>query len=86
MEPDVLQIWFADDVTTAGSLDSLLKWWTHLQSIGSLYGYYPSAHLIVKLFESAGTIFKGTNIQITSQGERHLGAALSDNTFVFLAR
>jgi len=50
-KPNVLQIWFADDVTAAGSLDSLLKWWTHLQSIGPLCGYYPSApktHLIVK--------------------------------------
>ena len=71
-KPDMLQVWFADDATAAGSLDSLLKWWIHLQSIGTLYGYYPSApktHLIVKpeLFESASSIFEGTSIQITSQ-------------------
>jgi len=77
LEPDILQVWFADDATAVGSLDSLLKWWTHLQSIGLLYGYYPSApktHLIVKP-ESASTIFEGTNIQITYHSERHLGAA-----------
>ena len=57
---------------------------THLQSIGPLYGYYPSApktHLIVKP-KSANTIFEGSNIQITCHGECHLGAALGDNTFV----
>jgi len=42
---------------------------------------HQKAYLIIKpeLFESAGSIFEGTNIQITCQGERHLGAALGDN-------
>ena len=78
LQPDVLQV---DEVTAAGTLDSLLKWWTHLQSIGYLYCNYLSAlktHLIVKpkFFESASAIFEGTNIQITYQGKHHLGAAL----------
>ena len=32
-QPDVLQVWFADDTIATGSCDYLLKLWTHLQSI-----------------------------------------------------
>ncbi|XP_066914550.1 uncharacterized protein [Clytia hemisphaerica] len=72
---------FADDITAAGSLDALKKWWDHLLEIGPSYGYYPQptkSWLIVKpdQLEQAQEKFAGTDIKITSDGERHLGAVI----------
>ena len=72
---------FADDITAAGSLDALKKWWDHLLKIGPSYGYYPQptkSWLIVKpdQLEQAREKFAGTEINITSDGERHLGAVI----------
>ena len=83
---EVSQAWFADDATAAGSLSSLLQWWQHLSSIGPKFGYFPNALktvLIVKpeYFIDAKSIFADTNIQITDQGQRHLGAALGSRTY-----
>ena len=50
------------------------------------YGYFPNALktvLIVKphLLPVANAIFGGTDVQITDQGQRHLGAALGSRYF-----
>ena len=54
--------------------------------LGPKFGYLPEPKkpwLIVKLdcFDKAIHIFNNTNIQITTQGRRHLGAALGSSQF-----
>ena len=82
VEPDVKQIWFADDATAAGKLLAL----PHLIVIGLEIGYHPNAiktHLAVKLklLDEATKLFENTNVQITTQEQRHLGAAIGTSTF-----
>ena len=84
--PQVKQVWFADDATAAGNLEALHQWWTHLSSVGPQFGYFPNAqktHLVVKPeFENdAKRIFSNTDIQITLEGQRHLGAAIGTRSF-----
>ena len=83
---DVNQVAYADDLTSAGQLESLLGWWTKLQNIGPYLGYFPKGSkswLVVKSdkYELAKSIFKDTNINITKEGKRHLGAAIGSNEF-----
>ena len=71
------QVWFADDATAGGTLLGLCDWWSGLQDLGSHYGYYPNAAktwLIVKpaFFPDAQQVFKGTGVQVTTEGKRHL--------------
>ena len=45
------QVWFADDATARGKLQSLKQWWDELQRRGPDFGYYANAAkswLIVK--------------------------------------
>ena len=63
-----------------------MSWWQLLSSLGPDYGYFPNTLktvLIVKphLLPVANSIFGGTNVQITDQGQRHLGAALGSHDF-----
>jgi len=79
--PDVSEVWYTDDATAGGQLVSLLNWWKHLLACGPIYGYFPNAAktcLIVKpdQFDSAQTLFNGTDIQISCEGQSHLGAAI----------
>ena len=74
------QVWFADDATAAGTCESLRQWWDFLSTEGPKYGYYPNAtktYLIIKEAYQpiAQRIFTNTNIVITCQRKRHLGAA-----------
>ena len=80
------QVWFADDGTGADKLDALRKWWDMLLEKGPAYGYFPKPSktwLIVKeeKLEEAKRIFKDTGVKITSDGMRHLGAAIGSKTF-----
>ena len=82
----VTQIWFTDDASAGGKLESLRKWWDSLVVKGSGFGYLPNAPktcLIVKesYLERAAQWFNGTDIEITTEGHRHLGAALGDRVF-----
>ena len=85
-QPDVSQVWYADDATAGGKLVSLLCWWRHLLAYGPMYGYFPNAAktcLIVKpdQLNCAQTLFNGTNVQISCEGQRHLGAAIGTRSF-----
>ena len=56
-------------------------WWDTLCKDGPKYGYYPKPSktvLIVKQqhVQLAKHVFEGTGVQITAEGERHLGAVL----------
>ena len=57
--------------------------WTFIESEGPKYGYYQEttkSWLIVKkeILEEARRIFADTNVQITSEGQKHLGAVIID--------
>ena len=84
-DPDVKQVWFADDSTAAGRLQALKSWWEHLADEGPGFGYFPNASktkMIVKAeyIEKATEMFEGSGIEITTEGQKILGAAIG--TFV----
>ena len=77
---------YADDMAASGKLTGLKFWWEELCRLGPKYGYFPNAAktwVITKdeHLEKAKRIFKGTNVQITTEGKRHLGAALGKEKF-----
>ena len=84
--PSSTQVWFADDATSGGKLTGLRSWWDTLATSGPDYGYdinAPKSWLIVKpdRHEQAKKIFSDTNINITVDGGRHLGAVLESKPF-----
>ena len=84
--PRVKQAWYADDATGAGTCDDLKKWWDSLQAHGARYGYHPNAaktNLVVKVEHAARAreLFAGTGINITTEGKRHLGAAVGSRSY-----
>ena len=81
------QVWFADDASDAGKLAKIKVWWDLLSARGPAYGYFPNASktwLLVKdsYEQKARKIFSGTNINITTEGRRLLGAAIGETKFV----
>lgn len=84
---DTVQIWYADDVVTAGKLSSLRKWWDNLTRLGTPLCYYANASqtwLIVKgpALTQACDIFSDTHINITSEGRPYLGVALGSKEYI----
>ena len=84
--PNVQQVWFADDATGAASCSNLRSWWDTLSSRGPAFGYHPNAsktYLVVKQEHetSARQLFADTEVHITLQGKRHLGAAIGSKSF-----
>lgn len=62
------------------------RWWAEITSIGPHFGYFPQpkkSWLIVKdeLLDVAKELFRETNIQISKDGERHLGAVIGSEDF-----
>ena len=81
-----LMVAFADDLTAVGKFKYLRKWWDYLMEIGPNIGYLPQpkkSWLIVKNGDivNAKQNFNGSNIQLTTKGERHLGAVIGDDEF-----
>ena len=84
--PGVKQVWYADDASGAGTCEDLRKWWDSLQVHGAGYGYYPNAsktHLVVKTEHAvrARELFADTDINITTEGKRHLGAVVGSRSY-----
>ena len=85
--PSVSQVWLADDATGAGTLEYLKNLWDCIVKNGSRFGYLVNnskSWLILKdptLLEQASKLFNGTNINITTEGKRHLGAAIGSKEF-----
>ena len=84
--PEVKQVWYADDATGAGSCEGLRQWWDQIERLGPTFGYHPNAvktYLIIKEEHDnkAKALFADTDVHITINGKRHLGAALGANTF-----
>ena len=80
------QVWFAADATVASTCQRLGAWWDDLVARGPSFGYYPKASktfLVVKeeYAEEAERAFADTSVNITTQGKRHLGAAIGSMAF-----
>ena len=80
------QVAFADDISGIGKLLFLRIWWDLVNKYGPLLGYYPKASkswLIVKpgYLGEAKKMFKGTEINITEEGRKHLGAVIGSSEY-----
>ena len=81
------QVWFADDSSSAGKLVRIKKWWDILTTIGPSYGYFTNAikaWILVKEghISEAQSLFDGSNVNVTTEGRRLLGAAIGSKPFV----
>jgi len=77
---------FADDFTGIGTIAQLKAWWATLNNHGPYIGYHPNASksvLIVKeeFMQQAETLFADTNVQVTSSGNKHLGACVGSEVY-----
>ena len=85
--PTISQVWLADDATSAGKLVPLKEWWDTIKKEGVKYGYFvkPSkSWLILKdplKLDECKELFADSQINITLEGKRHLGAALGSVNF-----
>ena len=83
---DTLQAWFADDSAGAGTIEAVKVWWDHLNEVGPSFGYYPKAcksYIVVKderIRQKALAVFQGEAINITIDGERHIGAVIGSQS------
>ena len=88
MDKDTIkQIAFADDLTGIGKVQELQKWWNTIITNGPYIGYHVNQQkswLVVKpeYFDEAKRLFHNYDIRITSDGRRHLGAAVGNTDFV----
>ena len=78
---------FTDDATGAGPLEEVKQWWDELREAGPPLGYYPNSKkcwLVVKPEKEgrAKEMFAGTGINITTEGRKHLGAALGSRSYL----
>ena len=85
--PGVQQVWFVDDATSASTCTNLKSWWNELSVRGPAFGYHPNGsktYLVVKQeYETnARQLFDDTDVHITIQGKRHLGAAIGSRSFM----
>ena len=83
---ETTQVWYADDAAAGGKFNFLKQWWNKLNTFGSSFGYLPNAKkswLIVKEgnIDAARAHFENTNINITMEGRKYLGAALETKKF-----
>ena len=83
----VQQVWFADDATGASTCTNLKSWWNELSTQGPAFGYYPNrsnTYLVINQEHeaSARQFFDDTDVHITIEGKRHLGAAIGSRTFM----
>ena len=81
------QCWFADDASGAGMATELRKWWDTLRADGPDYGYSPKddkCWLITKpeKEEIVREKFKDTDINITKEGKKHLGAVVGSRSYL----
>ncbi len=82
---DTRQVWFADDATAGGHIHQFHNWWTKLRNLGPSFGYFANpgkTWLIVKDDQLPTETEQGTGVNITTEGKRHLGAALGPRSFV----
>ena len=83
---DAKMVAYVDDFSAAGSISSLKYWWDILYELSPKFGYFldPTKSWLIEksdCFDKTIHIFKDSNIQITTQGRRHLGADLGTGQF-----
>ena len=79
--------WYADDAVGAGPLRELRKWWDVLNEMGPSLGYYTNPRkcwLLTKQGkeDAAREVFHNTAINISTQGQKHLGAVLGSRAYL----
>ena len=77
---------YADDFSSGGSIINIKHWWLMLFDIGPKFGYFPEPSkcwLIVKpeFYQKAVEIFSDTEVNITTEGKRHLGAVVGSESY-----
>lgn len=85
----VHQALFADNTTAAGNLTNLKEWWEQIVKSGPEHSYYPNAlktWLVVTRGKEldAATLFEEMEVSITTNGKKHLGAAIGTQTLTLL--
>ena len=83
----VKECWFADDASEAGSTTEIKKWWDVLSTLGPDFGYFPNdkkCWIIAKPAkeENFREVFKETSINVTVQGQKHLGVAIGSREYL----
>ena len=81
VEDPVKHVAYADDAVGAGKICNLRLWWDAICENGPRFGYHINAKkswIIVKphLKQEAEQTFQGTGINITADGQRHIGASI----------
>ena len=84
---DARQCWFADDASGAGTISEIKQWWDGLNTLGPDIGYFPNAKkswIIAKPEKEAlvREAFKDTVINVTAEGQKHLGAAIGSRDYL----
>ena len=83
---DVMQAWYADDGNSAGTTSGLFDWYQTVTTHGPGFGCHVNPKksvLIVKEqhLAKAEEMFGRTGVCITTDGARHLGAAVGSKSF-----
>ena len=84
---NIKNVCLADDITGAGTLANLKKWWSTIISEGSNFGYTVNedeSWIIVKnknLLNEVEQTFSNSDVKFTTEGKRHLGAAVGSSDF-----
>ena len=83
---NVKQVAYADDLSGAGKISDLKKWWGMIRDNGPIIGYTPNATksvLIVKpeKYDRALEVFSDSGLIVTKKGQRHLGAIIGTEEF-----
>ena len=85
--PNLKQIWYADDATAAGKISDLRKWWDNLATIGPSFGYFVNptkSWLITRdgLVSQASESFGDSNVNITTEGRPVLGSPIGKPDYI----
>jgi hypothetical protein len=77
---------FADDFTGVSTVKHLRSWWDKIVYFGPFIGYFPNPRKSVLIVKEqyrtlADQVFADTEVEITSEGNKHLGACVGDETF-----
>ena len=83
---NLIDVFYADDGNAAGRLEDLKVWFSRLVEIGPHFGFTinpaKSFVLVKPQFEArAKSIFSETGMVVTTDGARHLGAAIGTDDF-----
>ena len=77
----VSQVWLIDDAATAGKIKSLHQWYVRLPSF--LFCKCFSSWLIIKIdyFAKISKTVFDDSVNVTTEGKRHLGAAIGSENY-----